>query len=69
VKIIAAVAAFVEGPLAANPYRVTKALHEPFDGKRSAYRGSYRVMIDIDDAAHVVRIYDVGRRADIYRPR
>ena len=68
-KVVDAVVAFVEGPLIENPYRVTKALHDPFEGKRSAHRGSYRVMIAVDDAKHVIRIFDVAHRADVYRSR
>jgi len=67
--VVDAVAAFADGPLTTNPYRVSKALHAPFEGKRSAYRGSYRVLIEIDDDAQTVRIYDVLHRADAYRPR
>ena len=68
-KVVEAVAEFAEGPLTREPYRVTKALHEPFAGKRSAYRGSYRVMVQIDDDARTVVILDVAHLADVYRPR
>ena len=68
-RVVDAVAAFVEGPLAEAPHRVTKPLHAPFEGKRSAYRGSYRILVEIDEPAHTVRIYDVVHRADAYRPR
>jgi len=68
-KIVEAVAAFVDGPLALNPYRLTKPLHEPFEGKRSAHHGSYRVMVELDDDARIILIYDVIHRADAYRPR
>ena len=68
-KVIAAVAAFAEGALAESPYRVTKALRAPFLGLRSAQRGSYRVLVEIDEGMRVVRVFDVSHRADAYRPR
>lgn len=37
---------------------------------RQGYRvrkGDYRVLYTIDDAMHVVRVYRIGRRSDVYR--
>ena len=39
---------------------------------RDGYRirkGDYRILYAVDDAAGVIRIYRVGNRRDIYRPR
>ena len=68
-KVVDAVVAFSEGPLTRDPYRVSKPLREQFAGKRSACRGSYRVLAEIDDGSAQVRIHDVVHRADAYRPR
>jgi mRNA interferase RelE/StbE len=38
----------IDGPLAANPHRVGKALDEPFDGYHSARRGTYRIIYRVN---------------------
>lgn len=58
----------IEGSIAVNPYRVGKALDEPFDGYYSARRGTYRIIYRIDEAKHQVEIYSVRHRRDAYRP-
>ena|GEM_PF-366079 len=68
-KIVEAVAAFVDGPLACDPHRLTKRLGPPFEGKRSALRGAYRVLIELDEETRSIRVFDVVHRADAYRPR
>jgi mRNA interferase RelE/StbE len=67
-KIVHAVVEFLQGPLAENPIRVSKALEEPLDGLRSARRGPYRVIFSIDERSRVVLIRQIAHRDDAYRP-
>lgn len=36
---------------------------------RSARRGVYRIVYEIDDAEHLVIVYRIEHRATAYRPR
>jgi mRNA-degrading endonuclease RelE of RelBE toxin-antitoxin system len=67
-KIAAVIIEFITGPLAENPARLSKPLTNELEGYRSARRGDYRVLIRIDEAAHVVLVVGIDHRADIYRP-
>jgi len=63
-SIGAAVWEFVNGPLAAEPFRVGKPLKYELDGYRSARRGDYRVIYRVtDDTVQVVR---VDHRGSVY---
>ncbi|GAA1250439.1 type II toxin-antitoxin system mRNA interferase RelE [Janibacter melonis] len=66
-KIAVAVLEFVTGTLPINPHRLSKPLHEPFDGWRSARRGDYRVVFEIKDDDHVLHVGRIEHRADVYR--
>lgn len=68
-KVAAAVIEFVTGPVAENPVRLSKPLTNELGAYRSARRGDYRVLIRIDESAHVVLIIRIGHRADVYRTR
>ena len=57
----------VYGPLAENPHRVSRELRLELEGKRSARRGDFRVIGQIDEHARTVTIVAVGHRGDIYR--
>ncbi|MFC9964636.1 type II toxin-antitoxin system RelE family toxin [Nocardia ignorata] len=65
--VAAAAWELINGDLAANPWRVGKALHEPYTGLHSARRGTYRIIYRIDDTHRLVVIHDVEHRRDIYR--
>lgn len=65
--VAAAVWEFVVGPLADNPHRVGKPLHDPLAGFWSARRGQYRVIYAIDDDAHAVTVAAIDHRRDVYR--
>jgi mRNA-degrading endonuclease RelE of RelBE toxin-antitoxin system len=67
-KIVHAVVEFMQGPLAENPQRVSKALEAPLDGLRSARRGPYRIVLSVDDQNMVVLIRQIAHRDDVYRP-
>lgn len=68
-KVAIAVLEFITGPLAADPARLSKPLSHEFSGYRTARRGDYRVLLRIDEDAHVVLVVRIGHRADVYRPR
>ena len=59
---------FIIGPLLENPQRVGKRLRPPLDDRRSARRGTYRVIYRIDDTRRRVTVVGVVPRADAYRP-
>lgn len=69
VGVAAAVIEFITGTLLENPHRVGKALRYELDGIRSARRGAFRVLYEIDDARREVTVLRVEHRADVYRPR
>lgn len=68
-KTATAVVELVFGPLAENPRRVGHELRFELEGKRSARRGHYRVVYEIDDERSVVVILSADHRGTIYRPR
>jgi mRNA interferase RelE/StbE len=67
-KIAMAAWAFIDGPLRDNPQRAGHALRAPFEGHRSARRGTYRVRYRIDEDKHAVVVLDIVPRADAYQP-
>lgn len=66
-KIATACVEFIFGPLANNPHQVGKPLRGELEGSHSARRGDYRIIYAIRTDPHVVEIYHIGRRSDIYR--
>lgn len=68
--VAAAAVEFITGPLLANPHRVGKMLHEPFDGLHSArLMRDWRVMYQIDETKHEVLVTDIRHRGVAYRHR
>jgi mRNA interferase RelE/StbE len=68
-KIATAAVEFVYGALADNPRRVGHELRFELEGKRSANRGDYRIVYEIDDQTRVVTILAIDHRSKIYRSR
>lgn len=69
-KIATAAADFITGPLLANPHRVGKELVDELAGIHSALLGrDWRVLYEIDEAAHAVIVLDIRRRSATYRTR
>lgn len=62
-----AVIEFISGPLADNPQRVGKRLHDPLAHLHSARRGTFRILYEIDEEELVVTIVRVEARRDAYR--
>ena len=63
-----AVVEFITTVLPQNPLRLSKPLTGEFEGLRSARRGDYRVLIELDEDARTVLVVRVAHRADGYRP-
>jgi mRNA interferase RelE/StbE len=68
-KVAVAIIEFVTGPLAEDPWRLSKPLSNDLAAYRGARRGDYHVILRIDEDAYTVLVSRVGHRADIYRPR
>ncbi len=66
-KIATACVEFIFGPLADDPNRVGKPLRDELVGLRSACRGDYRIVYEIDGDARRIDILHVDRRSDVYR--
>jgi mRNA interferase RelE/StbE len=67
--VAAAVIELITGSLLENPHGVGKALRYELDGVRSARRGAFRVLYEIDDVRREVIVLRVDHRADAYRAR
>lgn len=66
-SVAAAAWELISGALAADPWRVGKPLHEPYEGLHSARRGTYRILYKIDEGKHAIEIRSIRHRADAYR--
>lgn len=65
----AAIVEFMLGALVDNPHRLGGALQRELAGMRSARRGVYRIIYEIDEAERVVIVFRIDHRATVYRPR
>jgi mRNA-degrading endonuclease RelE of RelBE toxin-antitoxin system len=69
-KVAAAGYEFLTTVLVNNPHRLgRRLLLPPHAGTRSARRGAYRVLYEIDDEQQVVTVTAVEHRGDVYRSR
>lgn len=68
-KVATAVAEFLYGSLASEPWRVGKPLKLGLSGLHSARRGAYRIVYRIDSLRRQVTVLAVEHRSDVYRPR
>lgn len=57
------------GVIAENPRRLGKPLMLEHEGRYSARRGPYRIIYEIDDDDHQVRVIAIGHRRNVYRRR
>jgi mRNA interferase RelE/StbE len=65
--VAAAAWELITGALAADPWRVGKPLHGPYEGLHAARRGTYRILYRIDEGKHSIEIHSIRHRADAYR--
>lgn len=68
-KAAAAIVEFALGPLREDPRRVGKPLRGEQTGRWSARRGPYRLIYEIDEENHIVRVLHADHRSDVYRSR
>jgi mRNA-degrading endonuclease RelE of RelBE toxin-antitoxin system len=55
--------------IANNPRRLGKPLMLEHEGRFSARRGPYRIIYELDEPEHLVRVVAIGHRRDVYRRR
>ena len=55
--------------IAENPRRLGKRLMLEREGRFSARRGPYRIIYEIDEDDHLVRVIAIGHRRDVYHRR
>jgi mRNA interferase RelE/StbE len=65
----AAIVEFMLGALVENPHRLGGALQRELVVMRSARRGVYRLIYEIDDTERLVIVHRIEHRAMSYRPR
>ena len=68
ISVAAAVLATLDA-IAENPRRLCKPLMFEHKGRFSARRGPYRIIYELEDQQHVVRVIAIGHRRDVSRPR
>jgi mRNA-degrading endonuclease RelE of RelBE toxin-antitoxin system len=64
----AAIVEFMLGALLENPHRLGGQLQRELSGMRSARRGAYRIIYEID-GKHLAIVYRIEHRSTAYRPR
>ena len=67
-KVAAAVVEFLTLVLPDNPLRLSKPLTGELAGLRSARRGDYRVLIEVDESSRQILVVRIAHRSDVYRP-
>lgn len=65
----AAIVEFMLGALVGNPHPLGGELQRELAGLRSARRGAYRIVYEIDEARRLVIVLRIEHRATAYRPR
>ena len=65
----AAIVEYMLGALLDNPHRLGGALQRELAGMRSARRGVYRIIYEIEETERLVVVYRIEHRATAYRPR
>lgn len=68
-KAAAAIVEFALGSLRWHPHQVGKPLRGEQTRRWSARRGPYRLIYEIDDDNHIVRVLHADHRSDVYRLR
>ncbi len=65
----AAIVEFMLTALIDDPHRIGGRLQRELAGLRSARRGAYRVVYEIDDDEHAVIVLRIDHRSSVYRSR
>ena len=66
-SVAAAIVEFMLGPLTDNPQRVGGQLRRELADLRSARRGGYRVVYEVDEAQRLVIVHRIDHRSIVYR--
>ena len=66
--VATAVVEFLTVVLPGNPLRLSKPLTGDLAGLRSARRGDYRVLLEVDEDRRRILVVRVAHRSDAYRP-
>lgn len=64
-----AIVEFLLGALLDNPHRLGGLLQRELAGMRSARRGAYRIVYEIEETERLVIVYRIEHRSTVYRPR
>jgi mRNA interferase RelE/StbE len=67
-KVAKAVVEFVTAVVPENPLRLGKPLTGDLAGLRSARRGDYRVLLEVDEDRRRILVVRIGHRSAVYRP-
>lgn len=67
-KVAMAVVEFLTAVLPENPLRLSKPLTGALSGLRSARRGDYRVLIEVDERDRRILVVRIAHRAHAHRP-
>ncbi len=67
-KVATAVVEFLTAVLPENPERMSKPLVGELTGLRSARRGDYRVLLEVDRDRRRILVVRIAHRSDAYRP-
>ena len=68
-KVRTAVLETIFGSIAENPHRAGKPLRGELEGLRSARRGEFRIVYEIDEEARTVLVHRAQHRRRAYRSR
>lgn len=68
-SVAAAIVELMLGALVEEPYRLGGPLQRELAGMRSARRGAYRILYEIDEERSVVVVHRSDHRATAYRSR
>lgn len=68
-KVRSAAVEALHATIAVNPQRAGKPLLGELEGLRSARRGDYRIIDEVDEVERRIIVHRVQHRRDVYRPR
>lgn len=60
---------FITDRLPTNPHRLGGELSGPYDGRRAALLGTYRVVYRVVESTHTVYVLSIRLRGDVYGVR
>ncbi len=66
-RVVPAVLEFIVHELPENPHRRSKPLRWELEGLRSANRGNYRVLLELNEERRLISIVRIQHRSDVYR--